>query len=733
MKANLGTSRLPKSFFPFSLDSSTTINFGEVVPIFCHSVVPGSSVNIDPRCAVRLAPMSKPTFAEVYQKTYFYYYRNKDIYPPFDNLLSQTPYTNSSGTTYIPKSVPNVHLSLLWALVLSNCEYSLYTVPTVNINKSYSDSGLSVLSEEMTLLPYVPQTTPIIDFDRTLKAIVQGNFMSSVSDNIRFSSVNSQGRYISGTYVPHVFDNGIQIKGVTPVSADYSFATSNVYEIVDDSVKRITPPTNYSFMLCCRLTDSGKLLRKILLGLGYQIINVDKMVSIMPILAFHKAYFEAFAPKRFIKYDQTYIGRALHTMIDNGTSFETVLFKNQVFDGRVSFLSGFIDDLCGCYYTQDVDYYTSQIIGQLNNYGDTPLAPHYMTTSASSAINDGGGANVSTGTPPSLVPQGDAVTLSQSSLNVLSRYTQMLNRRSLMGGKIADFLKSVFNISKDREERNYIGASTMNVGISDVFSTSETTEGYLGEYAGKAMGFKGLDNLSINCDEHGFVFGFCTIVPRTQHVNGINPCLFQFAQNDFYNEMYDGLTYLPTSVLSFCAIDTPFANFNKLLPSKSFGNLPAYSELKMKTQGILNGDLSMNSTKASYDSFTMDQVFEHYVVRKTNEESDPLGTDSVYQFVWPNAAIFSASTIWRFIGRYLWNGRFDRIFVQNRLDDSDFYDYYQYPYDSYRNDYRTDDNIVAHYVLNLKVNSPMLPIGNSFMTEDLANIADKSGYRADIQ
>ena len=108
MKVNIGLDQRNKKPFPISLDSSTTANFGECIPILGTEVPPNTHISLNIRDAVRFAPLSFPTFGKAFLKTYAYAHSIKDLYPPFDSLLSHTPYTAVSGRQSVPTKVPTV-------------------------------------------------------------------------------------------------------------------------------------------------------------------------------------------------------------------------------------------------------------------------------------------------------------------------------------------------------------------------------------------------------------------------------------------------------------------------------------------------------------------------------------------------------------------------------------------------------------------------------------------------
>lgn len=785
MNVNTGKSEHKKSFFPITIDSSTSLNFGEVIANFCHELVPNSHLNLSIRNAVRFSPLSFPTFGKADLKTYIACHKMTDLYPPFNDMLAQTPYSGAH-TTYVPTEVPTVPLWYLWLLVYTQCDFNFFAGHPSSLNQStaylfpegspltFNQFEFSALNNEgifhvteggadlqvdehavassslvMWLVDSLSSSPLSSFFSNSVAEIdvdVLKNYLTDVNSYDEFTS-----RVIDGVY-SSVFNSTVDLG-----STDYLFPINLVSRRVNNGYEHVLPAlfayqgnkkylngsfSNLdSFGFCfgenpgfvnsadilfvgMRLNNSGKMLRKLLMGLGYQLAPLDTPVSILPIIAYFRSYFDLFAPKRFVKYDQTYCYRAINSVVQSGIPMSDILFENVGFGW-----SDIVDDLLSCFYTKDTDYYSAQIIGLVNNYGsslDASYIPVYKNDSSGqprlgeptqivSPINN---------TPPSLDLSG-TLQHTQSQQNVLSRLTQFVNRRSVLGGKLAELLKSVFGISqKEVDEYNaYIGSMVTDVEIGDVFSTAETAEASLGEYAGKAIGRGFSDNFNIDVDVHSLVLSMSVLVPRTQYVNGLNPLLTHTDHSDFYNPMFDGLTLVPSRRSSlYCPQDyVPYYD-------KSFGNIPIYSEYKTKTQGILSGDLSLPSTRSSFDSFTMDEIFSPVFYDENIEGSSTEVTlRSVQQL---NFETLVCGTMWRYIGRWLWLGRFDRIFVNNRITFNDIINNVlgsfieNTPYSNIRDHSRSDDNIVVHSIIDMKINAPMVPLSNSFLTQDINELFD---------
>lgn len=781
MKINIASSQHKKSFFPISIDSSTTANFGECLPVFASEVPPNTKVSYNIRNAIRFAPLSLPTFGKAFLKTYSFAHKISDLYPPFDDMLARTPYTSGSGKTYVPKSVPKIPLYYLWLMVLSNCEFTFHLTNWKNVKRANNGTDSFIISE----LPYTPAQvgygndtswTPLDSKSAgaSLPLFLAYALRSPNSDLSliapSFGSVDSLTNYLTtdtsidklftnnkatnlGAFpTPKMYSSDGSFLGVSPENADYVFYLPNAIQFYlryDENLKVLKasqtdirfktepngdePSTIHNaneVMVCIRLTDAGKLLRKTLMGLGYQVAPLNTEVSILPLYAYFKSYFETFAPKRFVKFEQTYFSRLMNEVVTTGTNFVNCIQSSNANTYSVGF-SNIVDDLLSCFYTKDTDYYTAQIVGLINEYGES-ISQKYLGVGSDET---GAGITPKLDEISNFDYEGASnkddqafVNLSNKELfhtqaqqNILSRLTQFLNRRSVIGAKLEGLLKSVFGISvSSREDKSYIGSSSIDVDFSDVFSTAETSEGSLGEYAGKALASGYSDTFSYDTKSHTIILSFLTVTPRTQYVQGLFPYLTHVNADDFYNPMYDGLTLLPTRK-SYFYTPAGVQLFGFDDDKSSFGNIPIYSEYKTKTSGILSGDLSLPSTRNSYDSFTLDEV-----ISDINSYSDPqaVGHDlGFYKRIQldPNAVV--CGTMWRYLGRWLWLGRFDRIFVNNRINFDEFVSslipQFLDQFITSRNIARTDDNLVIHSIVDLKLNSAMVPLSGSFMTDDL--------------
>ena len=107
--------------------------------------------------------------------------------------------------------------------------------------------------------------------------------------------------------------------------------------------------SNEAFTFAFSLSDAGKRLRKILLGLGYQMdFYYKEDFSLMPLFAYYMAYFDAFGLERFENFQTTNCAKCL-TLFNNTASQPSQNMTNFSF-------RGFIYDLMNCWATQPQDF-----------------------------------------------------------------------------------------------------------------------------------------------------------------------------------------------------------------------------------------------------------------------------------------------------------------------------------------------------------------------------------------
>ncbi|MBQ6629352.1 MAG: hypothetical protein IJH65_11135, partial [Methanobrevibacter sp.] len=448
----------------------------------------------------------------------------------------------------------------------------------------------------------------------------------------------------------------------------------------------------------------GKNMLKILEGCGYALSVSDEFKSILPLVSYYKVWFDLFMPAR----DKTWKDSAAFSLMElSEQSGNWDMLYDDDFKSR---LLAFLDLLPQCYYTQNPDYAAAHIIGNRNSIvaGESLKYLNFnnQMDSVDSLISR------SQATPSSgLLESSAAIRM----LDILSR---RVNVKSVAGGRLDVILRSIYGSDYiDQTESNYIGSTSFDLDISEIMNHAETSEGYLGQYAGAGRMSESGSNFVYKNTGNGSTFGyvislFC-IVPRSNMSQGQDMQVIRRTVSDFYARDVDSSTLVPTPKANiFGESDyggfVSSVNFDKVYDS-GFGNIPVYFEYKFK-KNVLSGEFRMRSTRDSMLPFTLDKLLP-YTDARIVSDSNTTGRIVIHNL---SPSLLVAGSNWRYLGLHPWLGQFNRIFV-NSGDASApdvAFDVARYQYYD-----RIDDNFVVDLYIEYNKTSPALPIADSWQTE----------------
>lgn len=664
-KISLGSAAHKRYTHDMSFDNNTTFDFGSVQPLFSQLMFKNDKLSVGMKQLVRLAPMPVPSFARVRLVNEFVFVPITDVCPFFDCMLAQMPY--SVGTSnYYPKQVPVIANSTLLCLLLGvHASYSVYM--------KHAD-GYSIL-----------QTQFSSTWDKSFKQAV---FHTSSTSFV------AGGALIASNFTAA---EGFVVK---PDGADYVVNTG-------DSAGSLT--------ICFRLTNTGRRLRKIFIGLGYSLDANNDKVSFLPLLAFYKAWFDLYSPQRL----KTWTSSKCFALIKYVESNYYVDFTPPKVNGSSSTASDlffdFMKELVDCWYVTPDDFlsihrtsmqlsHSQAVYFRGNTSWNDGVPPKELLASASS-----GSDIFSPILPPST---GNSLTLID--LQLLQRLTRYVNKDSIIGRKLSTWLKVHYgsNVANSVFKDSYhIGTSVVPLDINDVFSTSDTAQGTgdsatgekLGAYGGKGLGF-GKDGFKFTADQPGFVFILSSIVPTASYFTGNDPSLYACDLFTFPNPDYDALGFevTPRSAIEshndIVTMDDP--------SNKGFGFIPRYSGFKVK-RNIVNGDMSRRGTIASMSPYYLDRILTSRTLRVTAQNGSHFTLDL------KNVPLPSASLEWRYVCKYPWLGNYNRLFYA----DSDFA-YTGSTAAEYTDVNHQDDNFICQSLFDVKLTNFLKPLSQSFDTYD---------------
>jgi len=112
-----------------------------------------------------------------------------------------------------------------------------------------------------------------------------------------------------------------------------------------------------------------------------------------------------------------------------------------------------------------------------------------------------------------------------------------LERNARGGTRLVEYLKHQFGVTssdKSLQRPQYIGGSHTNIVISEVLQTSESGETPLGEMAGHGLSQDGNYCGECFCEEHGFIIGIMSIMPKPGYMQGLRRIWQKFDPFDYF-------------------------------------------------------------------------------------------------------------------------------------------------------------------------------------------------------
>ena len=668
-KISLGTAakkRYPRSM---SFDNNTTMDFGFCEPLLSMRLEPNAKINCNFRQFVRLAPMPLPTFGRVSLFNEVSFCPISDVVPYYDALLARQSYFAGTGVGYTPTTLPYTNNGFLLYMLL--CQFAEFTIYQKGSDGKYTMS-----------------TGPISDYDLYFYRICRNSTISQwPSGSTGYLKLNA-ANYATGDSSAGTLPEG-DLGAVTFDGADYVFqAEGGLY------------------YYCFRLSNSGRRLRKILIGLGYSLeVSDTDNVSIVPLLAYYKCWFDRYEVKRSLSWLHTDCFH-LVKIIENDyrVPWDFTLFDSSV--NVTSFFTVFkqfmFDELVNTWYVAPDDYISVQRANP-DNQSSTPVYPtvNYFDNNAGSV--DSVPDYIS---KPGITLTGNRQNLSLVSLQVLQRFTRFVNKDSVIGKKIDAYLRVHYgsNISNSVYKSSYsVARSRVQVQISDVFSTSDTadesarTGEYLGSYAGKGSGFNKTGfNFTAPCA--GYIFMFSCIVPDSGTFQGNSFDLYALDCDTIPNPDYDALGYEVTPRGSLITNLDTFVSGQSGIGGKGFGFVPRYSMHKFK-KNVVNGDMSRRGSRDSFSPYYLDRIIQNSSLTAKKD------VNGAYTITTKTGDVPDASEIWRYICRYDWLGNFNRMFYED------------VGYNVLSDDKKlVDDHFTVQSVFDITVRDFLKPISQSYDT-----------------
>lgn len=101
------------STFNLSCDHVTTQDFFKIKPVYTRMLIPGQSINVEMSHISRLAPLAKPFYGSVTMTNRAFFVPLRTIMEGFNEFITDTPFTQSNGSSVIINTVPYIKMSTI--------------------------------------------------------------------------------------------------------------------------------------------------------------------------------------------------------------------------------------------------------------------------------------------------------------------------------------------------------------------------------------------------------------------------------------------------------------------------------------------------------------------------------------------------------------------------------------------------------------------------------------------
>lgn len=774
-----------KSHFNLSHDVSTTCGFGEVQPILYRHLRPNESFNVDFSSLIRLAPMVAPTWSRLYFKHWTQFVPMSDIFPNYASLLSQQAISRGTNAV-VTQKLPSISIAALSSLILTGAFVTVYESNWKTDSKTGEKQLVATLYKSPSF-----DATDISKFPQAGKP--EYKFMNAVLNQVKALSSSEKLSYGFSTSADlFAIRRGLFVGGETATSSGFPTGNALVplanpafgslfgfpqnvnfpYEPVtlESADLLITKPfyrvdttqTNpvfedTSITYAVRLSDFGLRLRKILLGLGYA-INFDskQQVSILPLLAYYKAYFDVFGltlyqhwettncykliswltnfnfyAKKFTKYPRLCENYLEAVLFADPEVLEEVTSSSFGSESPHFLLTSFFTDLGNCFATSEQDIVSSHIAKTAIS-PELDMAKEFIDASTG-VIDDYDVQNYPGGTNGHAYIKN--VIHGELDSEYLKRLYKWTNRNTIAGQRIAELLRAQgFGQYVDDEKSNFIGYGEEEVDVVDVVSTADTfnkadSQGaQLGQYGGRGIKAFSSKKNNFETSEDGFVITLCSFVPNSGYCQALDLDHICLDKNDMYQAEFDGLGYeanpvsmvvADRNVTMLSSTGTPDQTVDKV-----FGFAPRYTRFKM-ANNVLSGEYSLRSTRDRYLPYTLDKFIDLGEPEIIEEQMDS-NVSSAMAILTPRFEVSqlpTASPAWRYVSRYPWLSNFNRIFTATGEEMSQYmFTRYSKMQDDVSAAFdlfsRQPDNFMVQMYVNFHLFSPMLPIAKSYETLD---------------
>ena len=206
--------------------------------------------------------------------------------------------------------------------------------------------------------------------------------------------------------------------------------------------------------------------------------------------------------------------------------------------------------------------------------------------SAGTGVTENLLTNVTTNFDPNDTLFTDLSSATAATINDLRsafRLQEWLEKNARGGSRYTESILSHFGVrsSDARLQRpEFLGGGSIPVQISEVLQTAPAAGSStpLAEMAGHGISVGQNANVQYRCEEHGFVIGIMSVMPKTAYQQGVNKMFLRSDRFDYYWPEF--------SHLGEQAIENQEVYINSANREDAFGYIPRYAEYKYQNDTV---------------------------------------------------------------------------------------------------------------------------------------------------
>lgn len=762
------SARRKKSKHNLCCHVNTTSGMTDVQPLFINQCDAGDSNSVSIESMVWVAPLLKPVFGKATYDQWHYFVKMSDLTKHFGEFLTGTrAATGDSGTPRVFNRLPTMTKGALCSLCLYESHMTLWRGLRANFTDKtgkyqlFSGSSDEHINSDVGAFLSQLVTSGWLRYDSERDFDGYTGYSVNIDKLVPGLFHDVSGGEITGgsAFIP--LNNCDKSSFIDRRDEDdhpaYSYNgidESPVYfENADCVVEFLGFNDTVRYAACFRFSDFGRRLRKVLEGAGIKFdLSSTEEISLMPLFAYFKAYFDCFGLLQYINWEDTACARLLAKYDAKPYNYDFSQGLYYLGDGNVddwrlelySYFQEFIRDLAFC-YTTDAANFVSAHQRSINPGVHVPTTDWMDNTR--DVLNTKVKDNVDVGYPSSDItdpslgssPFIKQVLHGQLDAELVKRLTLQLNIETVVGQRVYELARAMgLGDWLDKQKVNFIGHASTPIVFGQVMAqadtyTQVTGEGMpLGDRAGKAQGYKQSKTFKYTCDQQGFYVVLAAVMPHVEYSQQDDLKTRCNARYKFYMPRYDGLGFEANPKSAVCGqldwirlqnLDSSSPDYRPL--QQTFGFAPTYTRLKYLPSRA-SGDFSLRSTRGYNLPRSLDRFVElnSFALDTKDRLGQTIPTKSVTTFVDLNfnaASLPIGGNIWRYTARYDWLCNLSRIFTVVGQSPDDFFEWGSASAAFYEFFSRTLDNFVLQHDVTYYQYSQKLQLGDSYETTDDAN------------